>query len=856
MRKIFSISVLLVSLLFNVSFVNGQEVIENEEYGPQVYVTDVVTSQDSYSAGDSLEGVLTVKNASDVSVNNITFVKSLTGDYESGLAGIFYLSIIDESSFNLLPKEEKEIPFSLILPDNISGALGIQIELISDSGLPMTWGDAFFTVVGENYFASVADAKILKGEENFDLDTGTEFFEGEQPVLFLVLDNTDSERVLELVPNFSFSKYPDTEVFEKYQEEIIRLQPGEKKEVRFDLPTFGNQAGVYQGIVDFTTDLGGNIVPATPVDFRYTIDGDIASVQSLLFDKYEIQKGQEFTLTVGLSGKPLSLSNPEDVNVLEDVVLLVDVTNEKGRIIGQYQENLSVLGNGELKDIKFISQGSARYPLATVQILKDGEVIAELKSELPEGFDFGSRYAMLNNRLLEIGLGILVIIFLVIIVTQIRKKKDTIPVVVLLLGILIGGTLIIDSKTIEAQSSCTDDFCYEQTLKTNRCSNNQGEFVSCSSGPAICSAMRSSRGESSRYNCHYVAPRVDINYANYTPGEDFFLTGNVIYTACSNSSPSKFIYQKNSDGSLTLKENLNTTRASIKYKDSRKHWYKGNKQFSIELHAPNSCGPHAIDLRFVNCVNAGHTKCGFTEGTVTLNISSDDCEVDLLRDPDDGHGSSFSCRPSKNPVKTNEEVTFSTRVPSSYSNLQYEWDNGDDESTSDRTYATEGIYTARVKITGENSDGDNVDRTVSCGLTVSDIDFNASPPRPRITELNVDSPLTNDQCIVDFRAENVSFCDCIDLNAKEAVRFLDGNSRNPDIPYPSSLQYEGEDYQIVKETDQTVGEYLDSISGTGELGGAYAINPSRYVIQCFNSELQSSAGTPFQCVGNLDFREQ
>ena len=169
-------------------------------------------------------------------------------------------------------------------------------------------------------------------------------------------------------------------------------------------------------------------------------------------------------------------------------------------------------------------------------------------------------------------------------------------------------------------------------------------------------------------------------------------------------------------------------------------------------------------------------------------------------------------------------------------------------SARTQTFAIPGLYTNTLTV--EDLDSGRT-ATKSCPVYYG----SDNSGLPDISEVGLDNPLTNDVCIASFKATNSRYCDCIDLDRKEAVRFFDEDT--PVGVLPTTGNYNGQIYDISKWTGQTLNDYLDSVKGVPEeLGGSYEVDPGRYVIQCFNEDGVPAVGNQFQCILNPDIREQ
>lgn len=179
---------------------------------------------------------------------------------------------------------------------------------------------------------------------------------------------------------------------------------------------------------------------------------------------------------------------------------------------------------------------------------------------------------------------------------------------------------------------------------------------------------------------------------------------------------------------------------------------------------------------------------------------------------------------------------------------------------SGRSYEVENIIfntpgPKLIQVTIESTRTSTVPGTLSCPIQICEPgETNCIYVAPaEVAEVTLANPITNNTCVANFSATNTGYCDSINLNTNEAIRFFDGDI--PEGELPTSGMYKDTLYRVNRWTGQNPGEYLDNQSEKGSLGSTYNIEPSRHVIQCFNIDNYPTASNEFQCILNPDIRE-
>ena len=263
-----------------------------------LYISDIVLSQTTYNDGDTVTGNFLLNNPSAVPVSSASYTISLVGNYKPNtLAGTFY----DTKSFGpvfLDAGQSKSISFRYSLPKGISGEkLGIEIQAISYSGQPLGWSDSFLSIKGNNLpFVSITKSSILANSKTYGIQVGPTISKNQNVSLEMTFVN-DNNSPITLNPDITiFDRALDRVVLSENKADSIVIPAKGSTTTIFALPTFDYNPKIYAGEISFKDSEGNTRAPS--VDFRYIVDGTIATIQGVVSDKQWADKGDTVNLQV------------------------------------------------------------------------------------------------------------------------------------------------------------------------------------------------------------------------------------------------------------------------------------------------------------------------------------------------------------------------------------------------------------------------------------------------------------------------------------------------------------------------------------------------------------------------------
>ncbi len=361
---------------------------------PQVYVQKLTLNQTQFKAGDTVSGMVTLMNQGVVDAQNISYVARIVGRYDSaGNPQATYTSQTFGPMY-LAAGESKQVQFSVALPTAIPAAdLGIEVQAMLASGLPLGWQDAPLKVSGGSVSSvTVAGAYLIVGSaadtkknKAYDLEAGPTLHAGQQAIILIGLTNTGSESVASTptVSVYDHSVQSGTPLITT-PHDVVTIAPGKTATMSLLLPMLGNKPGIYAGTVLF---VGSNGTPiAETLTFRYIIGGDIATIQAVSADKgSNVPAGEVVAVKVLFSGIPRDISQAAPTSAAA-AVLAVALFDQNDTLVASSSVSVDLAKDGDVT-VPLTAESAAQALRAEVSITKDGATLASLNTPLSPLYD-------------------------------------------------------------------------------------------------------------------------------------------------------------------------------------------------------------------------------------------------------------------------------------------------------------------------------------------------------------------------------------------------------------------------------------------------------------------------------------
>ena len=533
MKKLLAVFSLLLALVVLPSITNAQAVNL-----PGVYVRDLILNKTDYKAGDNVTGSFSLLNTEKTVVPNIYYMIFLMGDYKNTIPQTQYDRSEMVGPFNLASGESRTVNFSYRLPVGVSGTdLGIQAHATMKNGAGLGWSDSMIKITGGTSFLKFSSAYVEVGKDKFGLQDGPMVYGGEKISLNTVFKN-DSNSSIEAIPEIKI--YNRSEVgglLKTFSESKVTVKPKSDLSLKIDLPTFGYDPKVYVGTLNLLNSAGEKVAPAT--DFRYIVNGDIVTINSVTSNVESVGAGETLVLAVNYSGSPfdimsgkISTTTPADLNV--------KVFNQKNILIGEYTDKTDFnKGNQKLINLTATQRAKAIRVEATAS--KGNKILASYSAVLSKDFakaqtesDWSDFFTLKNISLIFLIIIAIVVIFLV------RKSPNRkITILFTLIVILILAIIFIYIGSVKAWT--------------------QNSF--------------SQWGDGNIYNVFVNSPS-----GSYNPGQQFYLQISASAQACSNRIMSLFL---SAGGELAIDPNCHDRGDSCQIANWHAFHASGGRQATV-----------------------------------------------------------------------------------------------------------------------------------------------------------------------------------------------------------------------------------------------------------------------------------
>lgn len=348
---------------------------------PEVYVRELAIEKVAYRQGDVVRGTAVVSNDSPSSVSGLQYIVRIVGDFrDDGIPQTEYAAKVSDT-FSLNSSEKKQIDFDIPLPPGVAGDLGIDVQAVLTSGVPLGWATERVPVSGTSALLQVVDVAVVISDDPYHPAAGPTVRPDSTATLRIELANTHAETVV-LTPTLTL--YKRTELSDPLSTELLSpftVASGDPMVRDFSLPT-DLEPGVYAGVLALGDASGVARVP--DISFRYIVWGESASITNIQSDKGMGSAGDIVVLTVSFAGAPFDIATGEtpDTGPAQLRALLVD---ENGEPAGEAAISIDL--TNATADLPVPLAKSADALHAVVSIERNGAILAQMSVQLAGSAD-------------------------------------------------------------------------------------------------------------------------------------------------------------------------------------------------------------------------------------------------------------------------------------------------------------------------------------------------------------------------------------------------------------------------------------------------------------------------------------
>jgi hypothetical protein len=503
MKKVIT-SILLSTLFLLPVFVSAEDLPTNKDNPTSLHIADIVTDKEAYNAGDVVNGSFTLENHSQFAVTGLMFQLLIGADYLEIAPDLRSATkILDfsprQGNISIPKGKSVNVPFKYTIPAFVGGnELAVHFDIYTQSGQLITWADSKYFSIKKGAAGIVINsaAVVLSNGETFGLGEGPTIYENKDPKtasLSLSVTNPNDTSVA-ITPQINLYKQSDMLEIQNGKGTPFDLKAKETRQVSIPLLTASYKPGVY--LTDIILKDSNDRQLGSFVEARYIIGGSIATVQNISVDKEILGDNEIFVLDALLTGTAPDMSEirkgrPSSSDSDKKGTVTVNIYNEKNELVTSINDTFLISGNTVLK--RYIKSSAPAQALrASVMVYNDlGELILDYKKNLSADYDNKAaestkKHTSLFSKLFSVIL--LLIIGLIVLIMMKKSKASGVGMTVLFM--LVSAMTLFSPTNVHAADSL-----------------------------AIT-----------------LSPASPYNWQVVNPGQAFYATGSVWYTACTNAA--------------------------------------------------------------------------------------------------------------------------------------------------------------------------------------------------------------------------------------------------------------------------------------------------------------------------------
>jgi len=422
---------------------------------PQVYLTKLDITENSFEPGEQIEGNVILWNYEESVMSDLVLSFQLLGQEIEGVFTQVINEQKDQKAFSIPASEILTKPFIYSLPSNLpKGNFAFRVQLITGRGEEMGWIDKILNIGGEGEFLVLDNYWIIKDEENLSPGGGVDYQPGEIPQISFDITNNTDFTILAFPEVTTFRRNVGGEVIETQEGKDVLLSSGRKKTIKTNLPQL-NESGTYLSEVQLYLKDGQKPV-SNSIFFRWVIPGDDdARILFVSTDKESYQVGEEAKVSVQFTGPAHLYIDESEVSQGEFEIQLYD---NQGNIIGEKKAEIELKSGQALINVPIESDVDDLRIEA--RIIKEGNILDQYGFQvgLPNGEeaikDRGVVSFLKSNKWL---IGALIIILITMLIYLKTKKKKILKAMALLA--MIGSGVLFLSTSVLAATEVTGGYC-------------------------------------------------------------------------------------------------------------------------------------------------------------------------------------------------------------------------------------------------------------------------------------------------------------------------------------------------------------------------------------------------------------
>ena len=301
-------------------------------------------------------------------------------------------------------------------------------------------------IVGESKYIDKTNAFVGIGDKRFRLQAGPTVYPDKKVFLQVDLKNNLTTDV---------SLYPTVKIWQRSvtgallkEEKLNKLDvlAGKTGVINYDLPKFNNEPGVYVGKMEIFDN--GELMRTSPVEFRYIIGGDIATIKGLTIDKNSVSKDEDIKLSLSYTGNTFDIQATSTDIKAAIYALNIKMFSEKNELVADLNDNFD-FNSGLIKDFSVKSLVAAKSLRAEVVVKNGNKILSEYKINFPTTIQKNEPISVLNYlKLFSLLLTVLFMIGTIILAIRKRIRFAVVAFVLAFLFLLVFFAFKTDALTI------------------------------------------------------------------------------------------------------------------------------------------------------------------------------------------------------------------------------------------------------------------------------------------------------------------------------------------------------------------------------------------------------------------------
>ena len=323
-----------------------------------------------------IKGEFTVWNNENYYLSDLNYEIKLFQGTEFEKLQLIDLKVPKETFF-IAPGQKITKSFTYQYPKNItSNDYILTIQLLTKTGIELTWQDKIISLKGENKFLETVplSAKILIGGDEYAAMGGWIFYP-EKTVTAVYRIKNPGEEIIATPKIKIFQRQNNMPLLKEYVESPITFAKGETKEITLEMPKFDMPESYLAEIKLYQDN-----EQISPVQyFRWTAEGEGGRILYIKTDKDSYKAGESMRLTIDSAGL-VCIADAEDIGT---GTLEITVYDKDKNVVAKTSKDVTLYTYIITLETTILIEKDLISPTIEAKIIRNGNILDEHKIELP-----------------------------------------------------------------------------------------------------------------------------------------------------------------------------------------------------------------------------------------------------------------------------------------------------------------------------------------------------------------------------------------------------------------------------------------------------------------------------------------